>query len=1425
MAPRKQRKEMGQPTTSTPVEQDQTSENINILTQNLQQVSQMIANLTQNVSSLTSNSSTANNAATMPSTSRVNINQPIPPYDPSDEVASIERFINNIDQLATINNWDELTTIYMATSNLQGLARTWYNSQKRLDYTWEEWKSIMRTAFPEDVDYQSLLFKILNRTKRQDENMITYYYEKMSLIDSFNFEDKVAVNLLIGGLKNTEIQAAAKACRHQTPTSLLQFLKTFKDKEEFTHSKNTVKRMLPKRGRTYRTFSTTKPIKCYACGQEGHIAPNCPQKKGQIGKPLLATKDNQVNLNEKYFMHVLLNNQSVRAFIDFGSSVMTINQATVKELNVNSYDNEEYIRGYGGGVVRSVGTTSPITIEIDEFQAKLKFLIVPNAVQDIPVIIGQPFTELSGLVVYKTKDKIRFLKEKKSDKCTLRVQTDTIVPNNYIGYITCTGNLTGDVFIENSLRLKEGEESEIPCCVLRIEKDGTCKVPITNISRNTILIKGNDILARGYTCHPEEENSTEPVKHNLKILLEKDLNIDDKLSAKQKEELITLINKYKECFATSMNELGCAINTKMAIKLNNNKPISYRPYRMAHIEREKVKDMIIEMKEAGIVKDSDSPYSSPILLVNKPDGTKRLCIDYRKLNAITEKDRHPLPLIDDQIDQLRGYKYYTTLDLYSGYYQVEMDDDSKEKTAFVTCDGQYEFNRMPFGLTNAPSVFQRLINRVLGPLRGTIAMAYLDDILCPGKTFKEGLENLELVFKTLKENNLTLNPKKCFFFKTIINYLGFEITREGVKPGLLKIKAVMNFPIPKNVHNIRQFLGLTGFFRRFIEKYAHIAKPLSILLHKEQPWKWDEEQQSAFQALKNKLIERPILAIYDSKLETEVHTDACQNGIAGILLQKVDDLLKPIGYFSRQLTATESKWHSYELETLAVVETLKRYRVYLLGLHFKVVTDCSAIKSAAEKRDLIPKIARWWLQLQEFSFKIEHRNGRNMLHVDALSRNAVIDTEIVSENFVFRIETEDWVLAGQMTDKKLQALHKILQKPPADEFEKRIQKEYKIKDNRLYKKVKDKELWVVPKNMRREIVRSCHDEFGHFSTEKTLHKLLETYWFPNIQRYVEKYIASCIKCLYYKVPRGKQEGMMHLIDKPSVPYNTIHVDHLGPFNRSSAGKKYVFVVIDAFTKYVHLTATKDTKTVPVVKFLTQLMTTYGVPTNIVSDRGTCFTSKGFKAFISKMGIKHILNAVATPRANGQVERYNATILASLSTTINNEDEWERKLPQVQFSINNVVNSTTGKTASELLMGYKPRGTSDSLLTIEIQKNRPTTTDLTDARKTASFKTKKSQEKAKERFDKKRKAPKTYEEGELVLVKKARFGEGSKKLLDHYKGPFKITKKLPNDRYVLEEIEGSHRSQRAPYKNIEAVDKLKKWIPVDEISSSSNEEEL
>ncbi|CAK1604134.1 unnamed protein product [Parnassius mnemosyne] len=394
---------------------------------------------------------------------------------------------------------------------------------------------------------------------------------------------------------------------------------------------------------------------------------------------------------------------------------------------------------------------------------------------------------------------------------------------------------------------------------------------------------------------------------------------------------------------------------------------------------------INELLEAGIIRKSTSEYASPVVLVKKKGGDYRLCVDYRALNANTIKDRYPLPHIEDQVTRLSGKSYFTTLDLAQGYYQVPIDDESIRKTAFITQSGLYEFLKMPFGLSNAPAVFARLIQVTLGEVSHEIAL-YLDDVMIPTISVKRGLELLEQVLGLLEKANLKLNLKKCSFLKNTTNYLGHEISAGTIQPGRAKINCVAEYRRPRNVHEVRQFIGLTSYFRKFIRNFAQIAQPLTELTKKDIEWHWDSQQEQAFRTLKQRLIERPVLGIYDKDAKTELHTDASKLGLGGVLIQhQRDGNLKPIAFFSRVTTNEERCYHSYELETLAVVESLKRFRIYLTGIPVKIVTDCAALRTTLVKKDLIPRIARWWLTIQDFDLEIEYRPGERMKHVDALS--------------------------------------------------------------------------------------------------------------------------------------------------------------------------------------------------------------------------------------------------------------------------------------------------------------------------------------------------------------------------------------------------------------------------------------------------------
>ncbi|KAL0812161.1 hypothetical protein ABMA28_009538 [Loxostege sticticalis] len=838
-----------------------------------------------------------------------------------------------------------------------------------------------------------------------------------------------------------------------------------------------------------------------------------------------------------------------------------------------------------------------------------------------------------------------------------------------------------------------------------------------------------------------------------------------------------------------------------------------------------------------IEKAFSSPYASPIVLVQKKSGEKRLCVDYRALNRRTKRDHYPLPRIEDLLDQLSGQTLFTTLDLASGYHQIAIAERSKEKTAFVTPEGQYEYNRMPFGLANAPAVFQRVIHKILNKTKVPYVIIYMDDILIPSKTFDEGLQRLEEVLRLLQEAGLTLKMEKCNFFQESIVFLGFEIDKFGIRPGVQKTQAVSKFPIPRNQSDVRRFLGLAGFFRRFVKDFALLARPLTNLLKKDTAWQWSESQQSAFENLKKLLIERPLLAIYNHSAETQLHTDASKFGLGGILMQRTgSDPWRPVSYYSRQTSPDEQKLHSFELETLAVICALNKFRTYLLGIKFTIVSDCNALRSTFTKRDLIPRISRWWIQFLEYDCNIEYRPGEKMAHVDALSRGAIVeDQEPVHVLDILNVKVDDWISTVQSADEEVRRIKEIIEDPETAKIA-AIHKEYQVKNGRVYRIIAlrwsrtqgDGVLrWLVPKGVRWQVLKTNHDDIGHFGFEKTLQRVKSLFWFPKMRKFVRKYVSACLECAHHKVPSGAKEGMLHPIPKIDVPLHTLHADHLGPFPRSRHGNMYILVIVDSFTKYVYLAAVRSTKSKASIKVFKNFFSLFGSPSRLITDRGTSFTSKRFKSFINSVGVKHILNSVATPRANGQVERYNRTILASLGSMTHGKDSktWDSFLPDVQLGINTTVHDVTKRTPNELLFGRNLGNPSQGILnniSEEISESERSES-IEKIRSDASDRIKENQRKNKERFDKHRKTPTKYKEGDLVRVVRAIVvGSGkSKKLESKCQGPYRIKKVLPNDRFLVVDTPLTRKGKS--YENVVSIDKIYPWMSFSAPADSSSDE--
>ena len=462
--------------------------------------------------------------------------------------------------------------------------------------------------------------------------------------------------------------------------------------------------------------------------------------------------------------------------------------------------------------------------------------------------------------------------------------------------------------------------------------------------------------------------------------------VSEQLDTEQREQLEVLLQKYQDVFKSKPGKTKAI---KHFIHTADSRPVKQRPYRLPHAYWEEVKQELREMLAEGVIEPSQSDWASPIVLVRKKDGSIRLCVDYRKLNAQSRTDAYPMPRIEDILDRVGKAKIITTLDLARGYWQVPVADEDRHKTAFTSPFGLYQFCVMPFGLNGAPATFQRLMNEVVRDME-KFAHAYLDDLVVFSDSWTEHLDHLETILEKLREFGLTAKMAKCQWAMAECTYLGHVVGGGYVKPEINKLEAVENFPVPKTKKEVRSFLGLTGYYRRFIKEYASMAVPLTNLTRKKCPEivVWTTECDKAFNALKNMLTSTPVLSSPDFEKTFILQTDASNYGVGAVLSQTDGEGVDhPVAYFSRKLLDREQKYSTIEKECLAIKLAVKAFQMYLLGRPFIIQTDHRTLQWLSNVKDENSRLARWSLALQPYQFEIEHRKGRANANADSLSRS------------------------------------------------------------------------------------------------------------------------------------------------------------------------------------------------------------------------------------------------------------------------------------------------------------------------------------------------------------------------------------------------------------------------------------------------------
>ena len=808
------------------------------------------------------------------------------------------------------------------------------------------------------------------------------------------------------------------------------------------------------------------------------------------------------------------------------------------------------------------------------------------------------------------------------------------------------------------------------------------------------------------------------------------------VTVKEKIRLGQILRRYSDCFSQSEFDLGRANGVRHRIDTGTNRPVKQPLRRHPFLHTEEIDRQVKGMLEQGVIEPSNSPWASNVVIVKKKDNSLRFCVDYRRLNDVTIKDSYPLPRISDCLDALGTGRYFSAFDLRSGYFQVEMEEADKGKTSFVTRSGFYQFKVMPFGVTNGPATFQRLMDLTMAGLNYQICLVYLDDIILMSKTVDEHLERLQLILDRLRTAGLKLKPSKCNLLQKTIHFLGHVISENGITTDPAKIQAVEEWPVPTNVTEVRSFIGLCSYYRRFVKDFAKIAEPLHHLTGKRARFEWTDACQQAFEDLKFRLVSSPILAMPQDEGQYRLDTDASNDAIGAVLSQIQDGQERVIAYASRLLSKTERNYCVTRRELLAVIYFVKQFRPYVLGRPFIIRTDHAALKWLRTMEDPVGQQARWLETLEEYTFEVEHRPGKRHANADALSRRPcrqcpLDDDSIVACKIEVKTHKEkdekdsslffqpEELREAYAVDPQLATFHRLMEQNTdripweevigLDKTTKELWTQWNrlaMMEGVLYREYETPDglqrHWqlIPPASIRDELCRLCHVGLtgGHMGVRRTLHQVQRRAYWPGWKEDVRRYCARCPECSTYHRGGPKKQGAL----RPQLvgePWERVAIDLTGPHPTSRSGHVYILTVIDLFTKWAEAIPLRNKEAVTVARALMDVVfSRFGVPLQLLSDNGKEFDNIVLKEICRLLEVDKIRTTTYQARTNGGVERLHRTMNSMLAKVVaENQRDWDQHLPHLMGAYRASRHESTGYSPNFLMFGRENLAPLDVIL--------------------------------------------------------------------------------------------------------------------------------